>query len=234
MIWAFSNFTGNSNSTTDDGMQYHGTQKGLFTNEIYSDGSVISGGDNGLSPTPSNATLVLKTSNGSTLSTSYNNSTNLIQFNAHVKTGSYLAVGFGTSMTNADMVAWEAGANPEASICQDLYSTGETRPILDSNNEYTTQSILQPEAGFIDFVVFRAPAPGYTEGQITYNVTLGQQMNMIWSFGQFTGNAAGTDNGIQYHGTDRSSWTMTINSDGTAESGGNNGLLVPVATTVVL
>lgn len=58
-------------------------------------------------------------------------------------------------------------------------------------------------------------------------------MNMVWAYGQFTGNAAGTDNGLQYH-TARSNWTLNIKEDGTATSGGDNGIVIPVSTSIVL
>lgn len=117
MVWAFANFTGNTNANSDDGLNYHDKNYGFFTTQIDSDGTVYSGGDNGLSPTPVTTTEVLMTANGNTLSVAYNAVAGLVQYNVHVKVGTYLGIGYGTSMTNVDMVAWEAGSTAETSFC---------------------------------------------------------------------------------------------------------------------
>jgi hypothetical protein len=53
-------------------------------------------------------------------------------------------------------------------------------------------------------------------------------MPMIWAFSTFTAGMP-NDTGLAYHGENKNSWTLTINTDGSASSGGNNGLKVPDA-----
>lgn len=78
-------------------------------------------------------------SDGSTLSISYLPDTNQIQYLANVTQNSYLAVGYGTDMTNTDMVSWIA--NAASSTQQDMYSVTEQAPTVLPINSYTTSSI---------------------------------------------------------------------------------------------
>lgn len=53
MVWAFGAFTGNSKSDSSDGMQFHNSNANTWTLQVNSDGSMVSGGNNGLPiPTP--------------------------------------------------------------------------------------------------------------------------------------------------------------------------------------
>jgi len=115
MIWAFNEFSGNSVPSTDDGMKYHGLNKDNWTLQINSDNTVISGGSNGLPEFQ--ITKVLELSNGSYLSAGLDSTNQKIVFQAHVLAGSYLAIGFNNSMTNTDMISWEAGSTAAASGC---------------------------------------------------------------------------------------------------------------------
>ena len=48
---------------------------------------------------------------------------------------------------------------------------------------------------------------------------------MIWAFNNFTGNSVATSSdGMAYHGANKNSWSMQVNSDGIVVSGGNNGI----------
>jgi len=73
---------------------------------------------------------------GSSLSISYLPDTNQIQYIANVTQNSFLAVGYGTTMIDTDMVAWIADGS--SSFQQNLYSTGETDPTVLTQNTYTT------------------------------------------------------------------------------------------------
>ena len=74
--------------------------------------------------------------NGGTLAVSWDAATSRIKFNVKVKDSSYIAFGWGGSMTNTDMVIWRA--NGASSVQQDLYSTGKVTPQTDAANAYTT------------------------------------------------------------------------------------------------
>jgi len=53
--------------------------------------------------------------NGSTLSTGYDSAANAIVFHAHVKVGTYLSIGFNSSMMGTDMISWQAGSTAATS-----------------------------------------------------------------------------------------------------------------------
>ena len=55
---------------------------------------------------------------------------------AHVLQKTYLAIGYGSSMQNTDMVAFSAENTTALSLCQDLYSTTEGSPSVDETNSY--------------------------------------------------------------------------------------------------
>ena len=58
------------------------------------------------------------------------------RFYVIVKYNQYFSIGFAPTMTNCDMVVWQAnGAN---SKCVDLYSTGHPTPSTDANQNYVT------------------------------------------------------------------------------------------------
>ena len=161
------------------------------------------------------------------------NSPQKIVYNAHVAKGSYLGIGYGPNMSNTDMVAWEAGTNATTSTVQDLYSTEEGRPSLDTVNAYNTSSTTE-NGEFIDFVTTRFANPG-TEGKESYIINLGQEVSACWAYGVYTDLSG--DTGLDYHSNNRNTWEFTVNSDGSATSGGNNGLgplPVPDDVTLVL
>jgi hypothetical protein len=59
-----------------------------------------------------------------------------IRFQVVVPNGQYFSIGFGKTMTNCDMVIWEAnGMNSKA---LDLWSTGRSVPMTDPSQDYTT------------------------------------------------------------------------------------------------
>jgi hypothetical protein len=56
----------------------------------------------------SNEPCVINATDGSQIQISYLPSTNEIQYIVNVTAGSYIAAGYGTSMSGTDMVAWIA------------------------------------------------------------------------------------------------------------------------------
>ena len=89
-------------------------------------------------------------------------------YNANVVFGSYVAVGYGYSMTNTDMCFWSA--NGATSIQEDLYSTGHSKPAVDLNNAYTTtMSVTATGTSFI------SSRPIAATGNDTYIIPIGQQ-----------------------------------------------------------
>jgi len=71
-------------------------------------------------------------STGSVVEISYDPIVKNIVYNVNVTTGTYVAVGYGTSMTDTDMCFWNATTQ------EDLYAIGETTPSVDSVNAYTS------------------------------------------------------------------------------------------------
>lgn len=62
-------------------------------------------------------TKVLELTNGSTLNVGYDQANSKVLYEASVKVGTYLGMGFGSSMTDTDMIAWEAGSTASTSSC---------------------------------------------------------------------------------------------------------------------
>ena len=81
-------------------------------------------------------TSLITTSNGSMLNATYDSTLGAVIYDVCVQPNSWLAIGYGTSMTNTDMVWWSA--NDAASEQRDLYSTGHKTPSTDAVNAYTT------------------------------------------------------------------------------------------------
>jgi hypothetical protein len=168
-------------------------------------------------------TYVLSTSNGSTLKVGYDSTNSQIVYEASVKVGTYLAIGFGTSMTDIDMISWDADTTAATSVCQKLWSTGHTHPTVTTDQTFLTTSAITLSSGFINFNTVRPLAGTNSE---TFNVALDSNVPMVWAFGSFTGNKDSTsDDGMQYHNGNRDWWNLTIKSDGTVVSGGTNGLV---------
>jgi hypothetical protein len=94
---------------------------------------------------------VITVPNG-TLEYTYDVATSKIVFNAHVKAGSYIAFGWGSTMSNTDMVLWRA--NGAGSTQLDLYSTSYSIPSTDGVNTYTTT--FTDNGAFVDFVSKRS------------------------------------------------------------------------------
>lgn len=89
-------------------MQYHSGEKSTWSLQVFSNGTVVSAGNNGLPIPPDSisVTKILQTANGSHLSVGYDSTNNRLKYKAHVALNSYLAIGWGSGMENTPMVAW--------------------------------------------------------------------------------------------------------------------------------
>jgi len=128
---------------------------------VNSDGSASSTGNNGLGPQPipSDVDAILNITNtDSTLYSGYNNATGLVKYFARVKLGTYIGIGYGTSMDNVDMVSWMAGSTPATSQALDLWSRKSDLPSVFASNTYNTTSIVAG-VGYVDFTTYRMPNP---------------------------------------------------------------------------
>ncbi len=72
-------------------------------------------------------------------------------FTAIVPNNQYFAIGFGKTMTNCDMVLWQANGN--ASLVTDLWSTGRSTPGKDAIQNY--QSNFTFNGTHVEFVSVR-------------------------------------------------------------------------------
>ena len=66
----------------------------------------------------------------------YDSNLGLVQYDVFVAQNSYVAIGYGTSMTNTDMVYW--ANNGSSSVQEDMYSTTNKTPSFDAVNSYQT------------------------------------------------------------------------------------------------
>jgi len=61
---------------------------------------------------------------------------------AHVRIGTYLGIGYGSSMVNTDMVAWEAHRTADLSKQYTMYSLYNGLPIkLPKHNSYNISNL---------------------------------------------------------------------------------------------
>lgn len=110
MIWSFGDYSASTldpNSTSN--MEYHGPTQHSTTWQltVNDDGSVLTSGDNGITvPSPSGTNLVLNMTNGSTLYMGYDTVSMQVKYYAHVLQSTWLGIGYGTSMSETNMVSW--------------------------------------------------------------------------------------------------------------------------------
>jgi hypothetical protein len=122
---------------------------------------------------------------------------NNIIYLAHVKKGTYLAIGYGTSMTNTDEVFWAAGTSVATSAVYDVYSTSDSFPAQDANNIYTSTLVVNGD--FIDFTSQRILSPSETN---SFTITLDTPIDMIWAYSAY--NSAEGYSGCTYHNNNKS------------------------------
>jgi len=91
-----------------------------------------------------------------------------------------------------------------------LWATGNKAPAVDSVNAYSTTFTVNPDNS-VSFRSVRPLAPD--ESTETFVIQLNTPINMIVAY-KTTGYT------LSYHGANKFSWTMQLNSDGT--SGGTS------------
>lgn len=97
--------------------------------------------------------------NGSTLYAVYDSVNSVVIYNVVVMPGTYLAIGYGTTMTNTDMAFW--GANGLSSHMYDMYATSNSKPAIDAVNSYNTTFTVLAN-GSVAFTSTRALDPNLT------------------------------------------------------------------------
>jgi len=173
---------------TSPTLSFHGsTNTGSWTMNLYNP------------PPGCVGTSDVMTSNGSLLNVTYDSANNVVVYNVCVQPNSWLAVGYGTSMTNTDMVWWSA--NTTSSQQLDLYSTGETTPLIDPVNCYNTTYNINLDNS-VSFTSTRFLNPNI--GNETFVITLGVNIPMIYAF-------LPTSPNLSFHGqANTGSWTMNL------------------------
>jgi hypothetical protein len=83
---------------------------------VNSDGTVTSTGD--IAPVEPADPIILTLPNGGTLTATYSDEN--ITYNAHVLIGTWMGIGYGTTMTDTDEVIWAAGASTSDSATYDV------------------------------------------------------------------------------------------------------------------
>ena len=160
------------------------------------------------SPSCSGASL-LSTSNGSLLNATYDSTLDAVVYDVCVQPNSWLAVGYGTSMTNTDMVWWSA--NGDASEQLDLYSTGHKKPATDAVNSYNTTFTVN-EDGSVQFKSVRFLNPNTSPE--TFIIPLDTPVSMVCAF-------LPTSNVLQYHtSSNHFDWTLQLSSASTSSKSG--------------
>ena len=111
---------------------------------------------------------MLQLSDQSTLSAGYDLANSQIIFEARVKVGNYLAIGFGVDMESAfDMISWDAGMSVASSQCQKLTSSAMVQPTLASDQSFLTTATPTLSNGFMNFSTVRPLAGSNSQ---TYNI----------------------------------------------------------------
>ena len=135
-----------------------------------------------------------------------------ILYTAKVPNGSYLSVGYGTSMFNTDMILWSA--NGASSKQQDMYSTGHYNPSYSSKrNAYTTKFTYDDT-----FTFFESSRPLAKTSPGTYVIPVGQEFNMIFAFYQ--------NHNMVYHNKNIGNFAITLAPTGGCISEGGSNLII--------
>ena len=148
--------------------------------------------------------LLRQLPNGTYLTGFYDSANNVVQYDAYVQPNSWIAIGYGSSMTNTDMVYW--GANGNSSLQEDLYSTTESRPAIDTINSYTTNYVVEVDNS-VHFTSTRSLDPNTSPED--YVIVLDEWQNMVCAWET-------TTYALGYHSSNRETWVMMLMSDGTS------------------
>lgn len=133
--------------------------------------------------------------NAGTLQISYEPTTGEIQYKSEVSSGYFQATGFGTDMTNTDMIAWFT--NSTGPQQEQLYSVTTQDPSVVTPNVYTTTNITN-----IHSTTFQTTRPLSSPG--LYTIPLDQVFPIVWAWQD-------TDS-VKYHGNNRGSYNIYLDS----------------------
>ena len=76
-----------------------------------------------------------------------------IEFTVDVMNNSWIALGFGSDMTNTDMIAWHANGNE--SYSEDYWSTRKAEPKVDDSSNLDTSFKVSVDSSRVTFVTRR-------------------------------------------------------------------------------
>ena len=141
------------------------------------------------------------TNQGSTLNYTYDPINDVVVYDVCVPDGNWFAIGYGSSMTNTDMVWWSANTTNSTQL--DLYSLTTTTPSIDAQNAYTTVWTLMDD----NSVKFRSTRPlNVNLGLETYVIQLDVATPMVAA-------TLTTSPWLYWHGFGTAwIWTMTLNT----------------------
>lgn len=105
----------------------------------------------------------------------YSPSTNSIVYDAFVTNGSFLGLGYGTSMVDTDMIIFESLLGSSTQL--QCYSTAEQKPTTVTNQYLTT--IPVSNSTLTEFVSTRQINQA---GNNTYQIPLNEPVNMVYAF----------------------------------------------------
>ena len=129
-------------------------------------------------------------SNGSSLAIEWDSANNQVQFWATVTENSFLGLGFGTSMTDTEMIVWSA--NNSLSYVNTYYSTGNVQPDVLTYDPacYSNQFNYYLSGKYVKFYSTRSLecTPDNPEHPQGYVIQLNQDTDFIYSFSPPGGN----------------------------------------------
>eukprot|EP00347_Sterkiella_histriomuscorum_P007376 403349177 len=103
------------------------------------------------------------------------------RFQATVPNNQYFSIGFGKTMTNCDMVLWQA--QQASSKVQDMYSRGRYQPDIDSKNNYVTNFTYNNT-----HTVFTSDRLLSTGDSLDYIIPYNNSMIMNFAYVSYTSN----------------------------------------------
>ena len=189
-------------------MAYHGSDKFAFTQYLGSDGTCSEPSPTP-APTPPTAAATCvndSTNSAAAITVQYDASQELLFMFATVPAGSYVAWGWGKSMTNVEMVLF--GANGDSSQVQSFYATGETQPGLAPKYDscYTTSFEQDSTAGTVNFTASRPLE--CTDVANSYVVQLDTALDLIMAWNP-------SNPAMSFHDNNYKQFISTIESTGT-------------------
>ena len=98
-----------------------------------------------------------------------------LQFKVNMRNNSWIALGFGESMFNTDMMGWHALG--ENSYTADYWATRNGTPGWDSNNDLNTTHVVEPD-GRVTFTTTRKLDTGDNQD---FAIKLEEPTKMLWA-----------------------------------------------------